>query len=168
VLPLQTNGAQGADGALTLLPAVYTAQAAPTAFLDGGATFAATADHPATVAIDAQLAPDAAARAQPQLDAYLDGCAEATTEVPPRCGLAIPWAADLAELTGLELRIEAYPALSIDPATLSFVATDGVGVATAVGVDRDGATASATYRTDAWTVRGAVDFRGDEMVLTAF
>ncbi|MCR2801362.1 hypothetical protein QNO21_08590 [Microbacterium sp. zg-Y818] len=168
VLSLRTDGAQGADGALTLLPAVYTAQAAPTDFLDGDATFAAITDHSAPVFIDALLAPDAATRAQPQLDAYLDGCAQATTEVPPRCGLAIPWAADLVELTGLNLRIEAYPALSIDPATLSFIATDGVVVATAVGVDQGGATVSATYRTDAWTVRGALTFTEGQALLTVF
>ena len=162
LLPLQ------AEGALAVLPAVYTVQAAPTDFLDGAATVVATAPDPVPATIDAVLAPDAATRAQPQLDAYLDDCAEATTAVPQRCGLAIPWAADLAELTEVNLRIEAYPVLSIDPATLSFVATDGVVVATAVGVDRDGATASATYRSDAWTVRGVVAFTDGQALLTVF
>ncbi|MCR2817053.1 hypothetical protein [Microbacterium jiangjiandongii] len=162
VLPLR------AEGALAVLPAVYTLQAAPTDFLDGAATVVATAQAPVPATIDAVLAPDAATRAQPQLDAYLDDCAEATTEVPQRCGLAIPWAADLAELTAVNLRIEAYPVLSIDPATLSFVATDGVVVATAAGVDRDGETASATYRTDAWTLRGVVTFTDGQALLTVF
>jgi len=162
VLPLH------ADGDIPVLPAVYTVQAAPTDFLDGAATVVAATADPVPASIDAALAPDAAALAQPMLDAYLDRCAEATTDVPQRCGLAIPWAADLADLTRLALRIEAYPVLAIDPQTLTFVATDGAVVATAVGVDGDGATATSTYRTDAWTLRGAVTFVEGRALLTVF
>ncbi|MCR2784353.1 MULTISPECIES: hypothetical protein [unclassified Microbacterium] len=155
------------DGVVHVLPALYTLHAAPVDFLDGAATVAATHGQP-SAAIEAALVPDAAARAQPQLDAYADACAAPATAVPQRCALEVPWPADLAELASLRLRIEAYPQLSIDPATLTFTAIDGTIVATATGTTRAGTEESFTYRTDAWTLRGAVAFHGDEMVLTVF
>lgn len=156
------------DGVVQVLPALYTLHAAPADFLDGAATVAATNTQPLSAAIPATLSPDAAARAQPQLDAYADACAEPATAVPERCGLEVPWPADLANLDSLRLRIESYPQLSIDPDTLAFAAADGSIVATATGTTRAGDEESFTYRSDTWTLRGTVSFRGDEIVFTVF
>ncbi|MBD7956875.1 hypothetical protein H9651_04440 [Microbacterium sp. Sa4CUA7] len=162
VLPL------GEEGVVSVLPAVYTLQAAPTDFLDGAATVAATNAQPLSAAIDASLSPDAAARAQPQLDAYADACVAPAETLPDRCGLQVPWPADLTALDTLTTRIDTYPVLQIDDAALTFTASGGSVVVTAAGTDREGTADSVTYRTDDWTLRGTVSFAGDELVLTVF
>ena len=162
VLPL------GEEGVVSLLPAVYSLQAAPTDFLDGATTVAATNAQPLSAAIDATLSPDAAARAQPQLDAYADACVAPAETLPDRCGLQVPWPADLTALDTLQTRIDAYPVLAIDAASLTFTATGGAVVVTAAGTNREGTADAVTYRTDDWTLRGVVSFAGDELVLTVF
>lgn len=99
---------------------------------------------------------DPTAAVQERLDRYADACAAPATAVPEHCGIVVPWAADLAQLSGIAFRIEAYPAVVLSPDRRSFDATGGVLVATATGTTRDGAAASFTYRTDEWALRGDV------------
>lgn len=162
VLPL------GEEGVVSLLPAVYSLQAAPTEFLDGATTVVAANAEPLSAAIEATLSPDAAAHAQPQLDAYADVCVTPAETLPDGCGLQVPWPTDLTALDTLTARIDAYPVLEIDSAALTFTATGGAVVVTASGTNREGTQDSVTYRTEDWTLRGAVSFAGDELVLTVF
>ncbi|QKJ19053.1 hypothetical protein [Microbacterium hominis] len=150
---------------IDLLPGVYPVVAAPDAALVGSAAAVALPGEQVAAAVTPTLAPGALADAQSDLDAYADSCTRAAAEVPDACGIRIPWAADLARVTSITYRIEAYPTLVLADDLSGFDATGGVLVATATGVDHDGADASFTYATQDWTLRGDVDFRGDEMVL---
>ncbi len=149
----------------TVLPAVYSVQAAPVGLLTGEATAVATTEHPVQLAVAASVTPDATTRAQRQLDGYAASCTVAAAAVPTNCGLRIPWAADLATLSGVAYRVEQTPVLALAADGASFDATGGVVVATATGTTADGATASFTYRADDWALRGTVAFTGDEMML---
>ena len=149
---------------ILLLPAVYPVVAAPRALLAGEES-AIVADGPSEVAMDVTLTSAATDRAQEQLEAYADACAEPATAVPAHCGLKVPWAADLALLSGLTFRIETRPTVRLSPDGTTFAATDGVIVATADGSTRTGAPGSFTYRADDWALRGTIAFTGDEMVL---
>lgn len=157
-------------GALTglsvrLLPAVYPVEPAPGGILLGGSEVAVTSPESTTVSLEPSLSPDAAPLAQDQLDTYAAQCAAATDAVPDDCGLRVPWAADLVRLDTIAFRIEVPPSVALAPDGRSFAATDGVIVATATGIDGDGAAASFTYRADEWALRGTVEFSGDEMAL---
>ena len=99
---------------------------------------------------------DRTAAIQEQLDRYADACARPATAVPEHCGMVVPWAADLAQLSGIAFRIETYPVVVLSADGGGFDATGGVLVATATGTTRDGATGTFTYRTDEWALRGDV------------
>lgn len=103
---------------------------------------------------------------QEQLDAYADACAEPAASVPEHCGIVVPWAADLAELSGIAFRIEQYPVVALSADGRSFDATGGVLVATATGTTRDGTPGAFTYRTDEWALRGDVSARDDRTILS--
>jgi hypothetical protein len=150
---------------LPVLPAVYPVTAAPEEFVRGEALVIVTGEAPVAVAIDASLTPEAAGLAQGRLDAYADSCTLPATAVPDSCGVRVPWAADLAALSSIAFRIDAYPALALAPDGRSFAATGGHLVATATGTTRAGQEASFTYRADDWALRGSVSFEGDQMVL---
>jgi len=155
-----------AGEAVPLLPAVYTVQASPVGLLDGQATVAVVPGAQAKAAISASVAPGAADRAQEQLEAYADQCAQPAAEVSDACGTVVPWQADLATLERIAFRIERMPVVELSADGRGFDATGGVLVATAYGTTPAGDDGSATYRTDAWALRGSVEFTDDRMVLT--
>lgn len=155
-----------AGEAVPLLPAVYTVQASPVGLLDGQATVAVVPGAQARAAVSASVAPGAADRAQEQLEAYADQCAQPAAEVPDACGIVVPWQADLATLERIAFRVERMPAVELSADGRGFDATGGVLVATAYGTTPAGDDGSATYRTDAWALRGSVEFADDRMVLT--
>jgi hypothetical protein len=150
---------------VALLPAVYPVTAAPAGLITGESSAVVTNEQPVTVAVDATLSPDAAPAAQEQLDAYADACARPADTVPEHCGLRVPWGADLATLSSIAFRIDAYPAIALAADGSTFAATGGDIVATATGTTRDGGAGTFTYRADDWALRGSVTFTGDEMVL---
>lgn len=155
-------------GDVTLLPAEYPVVAAPTAILAGESTLIATTEAPASVKVDASLAPDADAAVQAQLDSYLATCTAAAAAIPSGCGIRVPWGADLAAVTGFAYRIETAPTVALAPDARAFEATGGDLVITATGTTREGATASFTYRDTAWSVRGVVGFDAEGIVLSVF
>lgn len=150
---------------VALLPAVYPVTAAPAGLVLGETSAIVTNEAPATATVDATLSPEATALAQEQLDSYADACATPADAVPGNCGLRVPWAADLASLSSIAFRIDAYPVLALAADGESFAATDGQIVATATGTTRAGAPGAFTYRAEDWALRGTVTFAGDEMVL---
>jgi hypothetical protein len=154
-----------ADAPVALLPAAYPVTAAPQGLLAGESTALVATGTPVMVAVDASLSANATSRAQEQLDAYADACAEPATAVPDHCGIRVPWAADLATLTSLAFRIDAYPTLTISEDGRTFDAVDGALVATATGTTRAGDDGSFTYRAEDWALRGSVTFEGDQMML---
>ena len=154
-----------AGAPVSLLPAVYTAVAAPAGLVTGESSAAVTTEHPVAMSVDATLSPDAVTAAQQQLDVYADACARPAETVPDNCGLRIPWAADLATLSSIDFRVDAHPVLAIADDGSTFSATGGDIVATASGTTRDGAPGTFTYRADDWSLRGSISFEGDEMVL---
>lgn len=154
-----------ADQPTALLPARYLVGGAPAGVVEGSAAVAVPAVVPSSVVVTAQLAPDAAALAQTQLDAYADACTQPATTVPQNCGLRVPWAADLATLTSIAFRIDQRPVLALATERGSFEATGGVVIATATGTTRDGAPATFTYRADDWALRGTIDFADGQLVL---
>lgn len=153
------------DSPVSLLPAVYPVTAAPAGLVTGESTALVTNESPVTVSVDAALSPDAVTAAQEHIDGYADACAEPAEAVPQNCGLRIPWAADLATLSSVDFRIDAYPVVTLADDGSSFSATGGDIVATAFGTTRDGAAGTFTYRADDWALRGSIAFEGDEMVL---
>lgn len=155
-----------ADSDVPLLAAEYEVTPAPRDVLTGSGSAVVVPGEPATVEIEADLAPEATALAQEHLNAYLDGCAEPATEVPSNCGIRVPWAADLTSLESIAFRIDERPSLVLSADASEFDATGGVIVATATGPSRGGGTGSFTYRADDWAVRGDVRFEGDQMVLS--
>ncbi|GAA1850443.1 hypothetical protein ACFQZV_07090 [Microbacterium koreense] len=156
---------QPIDATIRVLPAVYTVAAAPTGILDDAAIVAAPPGTPVAVALEPSLTDAATALAQEQIDLYAAECASATDAVPPSCGIRIPWEADLATLDSVAFRIEATPAVELTADAETFAATGGAVVATVTGTTRGGDTASFTYQTDQWSIRGHVRFTGDEMRL---
>lgn len=151
---------------LALLPAEYAVAAAPPGILEGSADVTVAPGTPASISLTATLAPEAAEKAQEQLDAYADACVEPATSVPDNCGIVVPWAADLASLERIAFRIEQHPAIALSPDARSFDATGGILVATAHGVTREGTTASYTYHADDWTLRGTIALDGERAVLS--
>ncbi|QIG40223.1 hypothetical protein G5T42_12640 [Microbacterium sp. 4R-513] len=154
-----------AGAATALLPALYPVEAAPKAIVAGSTTAAVTLGEASEAAVEASVSPDAITTAQQQLDLYAQRCAAPAEAVPANCGIRVPWAADLATLTSIAFRIERSPQLTLAPDLTSFSATDGILIATATGITRDGAEASFTYRADDWSLRGAVTLTRDDMKL---
>lgn len=156
-----------ADAAVSLLPAQYEAIASPVEFLEGSATIPMTPGGTQDVALEVTLRPEATERAQKQLAQYLETCTQPASEVPVSCGLAIPWAADFSEVSGITYRIEQAPIISLTPT--SFQAGEGVLVATVTGTDIGGdAGQSVSYRTSNWALRGDVAFTADDIVLSVW
>lgn len=151
---------------IAVLPAEYRVDAAPAGILTGSTDIAVSTDRAAHAELIAALSPDATALAQEQLDAYAASCAEPAAAVPERCGLVVPWAADLVQLERISFRIDKLPVVTISADASAFEATGGAIVATAVGTTHDGTPGSFTYRTDDWALRGSVGFADAEMVLT--
>lgn len=152
-------------GTVSLLPAVYEFSASPPGLVAGSVIATVSSDRPVGVRVEASLAPEATERLQEQIDAYARKCTTGGAEIPDACGLRIPWAADLATVSGFAYRLERVPALSIAPDARTFVASGGVVIATATGVDHAGREASFIYRNDAWTLRGDVRIEGDVLTL---
>lgn len=154
------------------LPAAYDISAAPEGVLTGSASAVATPGATTDVAIEAALAPDADALAQPAVDAYLEACTSSSAVAPApmspaSCGISVPWGADLASAQGFVFRVETLPTVALDPSG-GFIATGGSYVVTVSGTTREGTTDSFTYRDDAWTLRGALTFDAGELVLQAW
>src|SRR3546814_16513216 len=82
-----------------------------------------------------------------------------------RAGLRLPAAADLVSASAGAYGVEQLPRLTLAADGRAFDATGGVVVATVTGTTRDGATRSVTYRDDAWTLRGEVRIRGEQLIL---
>mgnify|MGYP001113421487 CR=1 FL=1 len=161
-----------ASAPLVALPAAYTVTAAPAGVLAGESEAVVTPGATTEVAVAASLTPDAATRAQPAVDAYLQACAASSPEAPapvspPACGISIPWGADLASAQGFVFRVETFPTVTLDESG-GFIASGGSYVVTVSGLRRDGTPGSFTYRDDAWTLRGALTFSGGELVLQAW
>lgn len=157
---------------LIALPAAYTVTAAPADVLTGQAEAVVTPGATTEVAVSASLTPDAATRAQPAVDSYLQACTASSPEAPATaspasCGISIPWGADLASAQGFVFRVEAFPTVALD-ASGGFIAAGGSYVVTVSGVTRDGTEGSFTYRDDDWTLRGALTFTGGELILEAW
>lgn len=153
------------EGALELLPAQYDVHGAPADLVDGDATVDVAPDRPATLELTTSLSPDALARAQQQVDAYVASCTAPATTVPDDCGLRVPWAADLRRADGFAYRVERSPQLRVGADGVTFVADGGVLVATVTGEARSGGAASVTYRDDAWTLRGTLVLDADGLTL---
>lgn len=163
---LRIGGAETESGtAVMLLPGVYAVAPLPAGVLTGGTEVVATPGAEAAVAVEASVAPEATAAAQEQLDAYAQACAKPATEVPPHCGLKVPWGADLSALTSMDFRIEKTPQVALTADAASFGATGGVIVATARGTARSGDAGVYTYRADDWSLYGSVSFADGQMVL---
>ena len=157
---------------LIALPAAYAVTATPAGILTGEAEVVVTPGETTQVAVSASLTPDAAANAQPAVNAYLEACTASSPETPAptspaSCGIGIPWGADLASAQGFVFRIETLPTVALD-ATGGFIAGGGSYVVTVSGLKRDGTPGEFTYRDDAWTLRGALVFTGGELVLQAW
>ncbi|MGZ0710390.1 hypothetical protein ACWPKO_18840 (plasmid) [Coraliomargarita sp. W4R53] len=153
---------------VALLPASYEVAPAPVGILEGAATAHVSPGRLSAVQTTATLSSDAAAAAQAQLDAYVDGCAVPAPAVPEHCGIRIPWAVDLVSLDEVAFRVESYPVIALSENAASFTATAGELVATATGTTRDGDEESFTYRADDWALQGNVSFKGNEMVLSVY
>ena len=149
-----------------LLPGLYDVLPAPVGILTGTATAGVTPGGAATADLQPELSDTALETASAQVQAYIDACTAPTDAVPEGCGIRVPWAADLATLTSLAFRVETAPTLAIAEDLSSFAATGGVLVATATGTARDGSAGTFTYRTDDWSLRGGMDFTGNQLVLS--
>lgn len=149
---------------IRLLPAVYRIDAAPAELVSGSATAVVTAGGTSTLPVPASLRPAATARAGERLHELLTTCTSPATGIPDGCGIAIPWAADLASVSGIRYRMEREPELTVDGT--SFLATGGVLVATVTGRTSDGAEKSVTYRTEDWRVQGDVTLTADDILLS--
>lgn len=155
-----------ASESVRLLPAVYEIVASPVEFLEGSAVVSALPGEPTRVDLDVALRPAATDEAQRQLEEHLDDCASSPDAAPVGCGIRIPWGTDLRTVSAAAYRIESMPVVALDDD--GFTANAGVLVATLDGTALDGSARSTTYRTESWSVRGDVDFAGDEMVLTVW
>ncbi len=154
-------------GTVRLLPAVYPVMASPADLVSGTAEVSLVANETTTVQIEAHYSAHATVAAQSALEAYATDCTAPSTSVAPRCGLAVPWGVEIAELESVAYRIEQMPALQIrDDATFS--ATGGSYTVTARGTGHDGEPTTVTYRDDSWELRGGVDLEGDTVTLSAW
>lgn len=149
-----------------LLPGVYDVIAAPADLLDGERAVVAPAGSDQRVEIAVRPTPAAVALAQDHLDAHIAECTASAADAPQRCGIAIPWAADLTRVTMIDYTVEQEPHIDLDER--SFVASGGVLLARVTGIDAAGQRTTAAYRTENWTLRGDVAFTDDDLVLTAW
>ncbi|MDX2375815.1 DUF2950 domain-containing protein [Microbacterium sp. LRZ72] len=150
---------------VAVLPARYPVSPAPAQVLSGGAETVALPGDESEITIEPDVTDQAQPLAQSGLEDYLEDCAGGAASVPEGCGIRIPWGAELATADDFAYRIDRMPQLELAAEDSSFLATGGDYVVTVTGTDREGAPASVTYRDDDWTVRGALLFAGDEMVL---
>ncbi|MFK0401750.1 hypothetical protein ACIQTT_05420 [Microbacterium sp. NPDC090225] len=158
-----------ASDALSLIPAVYTVAAAPTAYLTGSIAVVALPGATDHVEVDASLRPEATEAAQERLDELLEACAAETALPADGCGIRIPWGTEFRTVDDAAFRIETMPTLVLTDDGASFTATGGKLVATLTGTAHDGsAPRTTTYRSENWAVRGDVAFSGDEMTLTVW
>jgi hypothetical protein len=155
-------------GALSLLPAQYRVTAAPGTLLSGAVVIDVPADDgaAASASVPAALTAEARTRAQEQIDAYADACTQTAGRVPEACALHIPWQADLREARSFAYRVERRPVVTVSDDGRTFEAVNGSVVVTVSGVARDGRETSATYRNDAWALRGDVTVDDTGMTLS--
>jgi hypothetical protein len=153
------------DTTAALFPAVCTIEASPPGIVDGDARAVVLPGEATVAAVEASVSPRAERLAQRRIDEYAQQCARTATEVPDRCGLRVPWGADLTRLDSVSFRIEQMPRVALSPDLRVFAATDGIVVATARGTAWDGATRSFTYRADDWALRGTIALTEDGMQL---
>ena len=154
-----------AGATVGLLPAVYPVAALPEDILHGSRSVPVTNDEPITAELDVTLAPGAAKAAERQLAAYEDRCAASADAVPENCGLRVPWADDLRTLDEITFHIDRRPQLALADDGTAFAATGGRITATARGQDGNGASATFSYRTDEWSLRGRMVFDGPRLQL---
>jgi len=148
---------------IVLLPAAYTAVAAPTDLLDGRVDLVVLPGGQTEIAVDAVLRPEATTAAQETLDEHLEECTSSGEVVPDGCGIRIPWGTDFRDVSEVRYRVEALPTIVLSES--GFTAADGALVATVSGTGQDGTARTLTYRTDDWSVRGDVTFSDRELVL---
>lgn len=152
-----------------LLPAVYEVVPQPSEILTGAATVAVfPGEERAEVTLEASLADGAREVVQQRLDEHVASCAEATDAVPEACGIVVPWASDLRELRETAFTVERTPLVELDADAGTFAATGGALVARMTGVAHDGSEQTFTYRTDEWSLRGTMEFRDAQLVLSVF
>lgn len=142
-----------------LYPGIYEAQAAPADFFEGSVEFALAPGDREQPAMEAALRPEAQDLAQALLDEHAAACTESAAEVPEHCGIRVPWAADLVEMTKISYTVERTPNIVLEAE--SFTATGGSLVATVQGTGFDGRLTTVSYRTDGWSMRGDVSFTAD-------
>ena len=146
-----------------LYPGVYEAQAAPADYFEGSVELVLAPgdlEHPE---VEAALRPEAQQLAQQQIDEYASACTETAAAAPERCGIVVPWAADLIDVTEISYEVERAPSIALDAE--SFIATGGALVATVRGTGFDGNAKTVSYRTDGWSMRGDVSFTADGVQL---
>ncbi|WOF24368.1 hypothetical protein N8K70_06790 [Microbacterium betulae] len=154
---------------LSLLPGSYTVAGWPSTYLEGEALVLAGVDAAAaSVEIDPSFTEQAQADAEAQLTAYLEGCLEPADDVDPGCGMVVPWPVDLAEATEVVYRADAMPDVAVDLDAGTFDATGGSVVATVRGVLSDGTEGEFSYRTDDWSVYGAISADGEGLLLSVY
>ncbi|TQK20013.1 hypothetical protein FBY40_2532 [Microbacterium sp. SLBN-154] len=151
-------------GEVRLFPGTYDLTAAPRDYLDGSASVSVIPGEEHTVAVQATYNSAALDAVREAVADHLNACTQPASAVADDCGLRVPWAADLAVLERIAYRIERLPEVQLTEEG-GFAATGGVVVATASGTGRDGSPASATYRDDAWTVRGTITVTGAQIRL---
>jgi hypothetical protein len=158
-----------ADEAPILLPGAYEVTALPGDILDGATRVAILPGQESVeVALEATVADGATEIVQERLEEHAERCAAESDAVPAACGIAVPWAADLRELERITFTIDRMPRASLDAETGTFEAAGGALVAEASGVAHDGSEQRFTYRTDDWTMRGALGFRDAQLILSVF
>lgn len=156
---------EGGSAELSLLPASYDVSAWPADFLDGQDRVRVGAE-PASVELDPAFTDAAQTQAEDALDAHIDECLAASSEVLDGCGMTVPWPADLAEATEITYRADALPQPEIDLDAGTFQATGGVVVATVTGLHDDGSEGTYSYRTDSWNIYGSVSLDEEGLLLS--
>ncbi|MGF3056688.1 hypothetical protein [Microbacterium sp. YY-01] len=153
-----------------VLPAVYTVVAAPSSFLGGSATATVLPDAGGEAAVTAQLHESGRAFVQEAIEDYARDCAAVTTALAERCGLTVPWAADLATLESVSVDIERMPRVELAEMkpgadTADFSAADGVVIVTVSGKTTAGSDEEFSYRSPQWMLTGTYSFEGDELIV---
>lgn len=151
-------------GEVRLLPGIYDITPAPREYLGDAVSVAVLPGERADVAIDPRFTDAGVQAVREAVTDHLNACTQPATVVTDMCGLRVPWPADLAVLERIAYRIERLPEVQLTDDG-GFAATGGAVVATASGTGRDGSPASATYRDDAWGVRGTVTVTGEQIRL---
>ena len=147
--------------------AVYPVVAVPEEVLSGRTDAAITPQQTVHVVVETELAAGAVDAVQRAVDAWAEACTVSAQSVPASCGFDVPWPADFTSIASIDYRIDAYPSVADLGVDGVLVASDGVLVATVRGQAREG-DEWRTYRTDDWTMRGAITFDGAQLVIRAF